>query len=337
MNPTYAYNINKIEDRNRANELALEYVNNKEKDKQKIFDLFTGKGGLNLPIRDHQSYFEWKTIKQSIEQGQFFTPYHLAQKMVSMLGISEHETMCDPNCGAGIFFNFHKQDKCYGVEVDPVAYDIAQYLYPKAHLDNEDIYHEIYMRQNEFDYVIGNPPFNMYSEKATTRHEFDDYEDSDDIITTLSQGQFLTYVQGYLKKNGLALFIVPKTFLQEKNKYQRYVNEHFSFVGQCELDASTFAHYGVTNFNTKLVCLRAKQKGFSTWANEDKEENNKHKPILSVLPLRKEQLGVCRSTLYLIFLQKKLKLCKSFVNFILSLYIMFKNLYYHYELFKTQF
>ena len=76
------------------------------------------------------------------------------------LGLSDADLIADLTCGMGNFVNFMPvESNIYGCEVDPKAYKVAHHLYPAANLELGDI--RTYQPEVRFDYVVGNPPFNL--------------------------------------------------------------------------------------------------------------------------------------------------------------------------------
>ena len=126
-----------------------------------IYNLYTGDGGLHgLKRSDYGNYSEYSKAKKEIENGQFFTPPALCRLVSDCLQPSEQAIIADLTCGMGNFFNFMPtESNLYGCELDSKAYKVASYLYPNANLENADI--RTYQPSIRFDYVVGNPPFNL--------------------------------------------------------------------------------------------------------------------------------------------------------------------------------
>lgn len=107
--------------------------------------------------------------------------------------------IADLTCGAGGFFNFMPtESNLYGCELDVAAYKVAHHLYPDANLENKDI--RSYNPGIRFDYVIGNPPFNL---KWWIN----------DGNTMVSQLFYCLKAAELLKPNGIMAIIVPQSFL----------------------------------------------------------------------------------------------------------------------------
>ena len=126
-----------------------------------MYNAYTGDGGLHgLERKDFDNYHTYSEAKKEAENGQFFTPPKLCEYIVSSLNLSAGDTVADLTCGMGSFFNFVPSEECvYGCELDIKAFKVARHLYPAAHIEWKDIRN--YQPGVRFDYVVGNPPFNL--------------------------------------------------------------------------------------------------------------------------------------------------------------------------------
>ena len=117
----------------------------KKYNEEYVFNYYTGKGGLHgLNEKDFQNYNEYKKAKQKFEEGQFFTPPNVCKYIVELLSIENNALIGDLTCGMGNFFNYlPREENIYGCEIDYNAYLVAQYLYPNANLECNDIQHYI--------------------------------------------------------------------------------------------------------------------------------------------------------------------------------------------------
>lgn len=129
--------------------------------KQDVFQGYTGDGGLHgLSRKNYRSYHTYSEAKKELENGQFFTPPALCQFVADCLRLEEDDLVADLTCGMGNFFNVMPVEaNVYGCELDTKAFKVASFLYPEANLVNKDIRN--YTPQVRFDYVVGNPPFNL--------------------------------------------------------------------------------------------------------------------------------------------------------------------------------
>lgn len=209
--------------------------------REDIYNAYTGDGGLHgLKYADFDSYADFSRAKKEIENGQFFTPAPVCGFIMDCLRPSDTDVIADLTFGAGAFFNFAPMESnIYGCELDIRAFKVAQYLYPKANLTCGDI--RSYAPGIKFDYVVGNPPFNL--------------EWWVDGAQVLSQLYYCQKAAELLKPLGIMALVVPFSFLADDfsdGGYIREMEERFSFLGQFELDADTFAGIGVKGYRTKV-------------------------------------------------------------------------------------
>lgn len=205
-----------------------------------IYNCYTGLGGLHhLKQDDYENYHDYADAKKQVEMGQFFTPHAICRQMVELVSPDSTEVVLDMCCGSGNFFN-HLPNlyNAFGFDIDVNAVKVAKTLYPQANIELMDI--RQYNPDMNFDYLIGNPPFNL---------------DFDGVSS-----QFFYFDKAFwvLKPGGIMLVIVPASFLQsefwEKTKVSS-VNRDFSFIGQTLLPSNAFSSTGVQNFDTKIMAF----------------------------------------------------------------------------------
>lgn len=239
--------------REKINEKIIHIIQNNldEKDtnitKNDIFNSYTGKGGLhNLKYEDYKNYYEYKKDKQEIEQGQFFTPYSLANWIMNCLKPKQSDLIADLTFGHGAFINSVPNEiNFYGCELDYNSYLVAKYLYPDAKLVHGDI--REYSPESTFDYVIGNPPYGLKWTKNGVNYSSELY--------------YCIKAHTLLKPCGILAIIVPYSFCNDEfsNKSDiEALNERFNHVVQIALDKNSFKHLGVENYKTKLLILQKK-------------------------------------------------------------------------------
>ena len=208
--------------------------------RESIYNCYTGMGGLHgLRQADYPDYNAYAEAKREAEMGQFFTPHAVCRDMAEMLAADASETILEMCCGMGNMLNFlPNPHNVYAFDSDPKAVAVARYLYPDAHVEQCDI--RRYRPEQRFDAVIGNPPFNLH------------------FGGTLSQDYYMERAGKVLNPAGLLLTIVPVSFMQsntwEKTRIAA-VDRVFSFIGQTELPANTFAQAGVGEYRTKIMAF----------------------------------------------------------------------------------
>ena len=191
--------------------------------------------------------------KKEIENGQFFTPPPICNLVVSCLKPSASDLIADLTCGMGNFFNFlPAESNAYGCEIDHKAHKVAHYLYPEANIELGDI--RTYEPGIRFDYVIGNPPFNLkwYLEDGSEM---------------LSQIYYCEKAAGLLKPFGIMAIIVPQSFLSDaftNGRLIQMMESRFSFLGQVSLPENSFSAVGAVHFPTKLQFWQ-RRSGLEGW------------------------------------------------------------------------
>lgn len=234
------------ESRQALNDKILYLIDNDQAERsgitrEDIYNAYTGDGGLHgLKYADFNSYAEFSRAKKEIENGQFFTPAPVCEFIMDCLRPNDTDVIADLTFGAGAFFNFAPMESnIYGCELDVKAVKVAQYLYPKANLTCGDI--RSYAPGIKMDYIVGNPPFNLSWWV--------------DGAQVLSQLYYCQKAAELLKPLGIMALVVPFSFLADDfsdGGYIREMEQHFSFLGQFELDADTFAGIGVKGYRTKV-------------------------------------------------------------------------------------
>lgn len=209
--------------------------------REDIYNAYTGDGGLHgLKYSDFDSYYEYSSAKKEIENGQFFTPAKVCKFIMDCLNPGDTDIIADLTCGMGSFFNFAPMESnLYGCELDIKAYKVSRYLYPKANLTYGDI--RSYSPNIKFDYVVGNPPFNLYW-----------WVDENQI---LSQLYYCQKAAELMKPMGIMALVVPSSFLADDFSDGNMIKElerNFSFLGQFKLDKDTFSSIGVNGYETKV-------------------------------------------------------------------------------------
>ena len=214
-----------------------------------IYNAYTGDGGLHgLQRKDYDNYHSYSEKKKEMENGQFFTPPDVCRLVAESLRPSRSDLIADLTCGKGSFFNFMPVEaNLYGCELDAKAYKVAHFLFPAANLHLGDL--RSYEPEVRFDYVVGNPPFNL-------RWITDNGE-------CLSQLFYCTKAAQALKPLGILALVVPQSFLADTfsdGKMIKELESQFSFLGQIGLPDDVFAPLGVESFPTKLQFWQKKSE-----------------------------------------------------------------------------
>ncbi len=207
-----------------------------------IYNAYTGDGGLHgLKQSNFDNYHEYSEAKKEIENGQFFTPPPLCQLVMEALAPTVEDTVADLTSGMGTFCNFMSvESNFYGCELDIKAYKVSKFLYPKANFSHGDI--RSYNPDMRFDYVVGNPPFNLSWQTENGTYQ--------------SQLYYCIKAAELLKPLGIMAIIVPDSFLSDDYMDKKVVAEierDFSYLGQVGIPAGAFTYLGVSNYATKVM------------------------------------------------------------------------------------
>lgn len=202
-----------------------------------VYNSYSSIGGLHgLEFNDFSSYHAFSEEKKKFELGQFFTPHEMSRFLVESLNIGVKDIVVDLTCGSGNFFNHVPVEaNCYGVEVEHGSYQVAHFLYPEAHIVNEDI--RSYEQNVKANVMVLNPPFNLSFRGLS------------------SQLYVMDKAFDGLHVGGVLGVIVPKSFLADDflNKSDiAFMNERFHFLGQWLLSSDAFKSVGA-NIDTKLM------------------------------------------------------------------------------------
>lgn len=242
-----------LEQRKQLNEKVLHLIDSGVKaadfTREDIYNVYTGDGGLHgLERDDFENYHAYSEKKKEYENGQFFTPPDICRLVAESLGLSDADLIADLTCGMGNFFNFMPVEaNLYGCEVDLNAYKVAHYLYPAAKLELGDV--RSYQPEVCFDYVVGNPPFNLKWYTADGE--------------CLSQLYYCIKAAELLKPMGILALVVPQSFLADSFSDGAAIREmegRFSFLGQVGLPDDAFQQKGISGFPTKLQFWQRKSE-----------------------------------------------------------------------------
>lgn len=114
------------------------------------------------------------------QNGIYYTPYTIAEKLLKDISIGKDELFLDPCCGSGVFLCSAKTDypeNIYGIDIDPIAVMIAKTnllckysdkefmpnIFCFDFLSSENIFctneQRKILNQQKYDYIFTNPPW----------------------------------------------------------------------------------------------------------------------------------------------------------------------------------
>lgn len=190
--------------------------------------------------------------------GQVFTQESTVDSMIKLR--KNKGSILEPSCGAGAFFN--KIKNCVGIEYDKEVCPLNAI--------NMDFFD--YDSNNQFDTIIGNPPYVKYANihdhtKKKLNHTLFDERSNLYLF-------FIEKCIRHLKKNGELIFIVPRDFIKATSAIElnKFIYSQGTITDWIELgDEIVFP-----GFSPNCVIFRFEKNNFSRITNDNLHfiENN---------------------------------------------------------------
>ncbi len=186
-------------------------------------------------------YIENTKLEYRKEKGQFFTPRSLREELLSKLPRLKKAKILDPSCGTGEFLlsarEYFDEPELYGWEIDPKLVEIARRVVPEAHIELVDALEKPF--KEEFDIVLGNPPYFEFKPKDRVKSKFREIIWGRPNIYAffiylglkmLKRGGYLAYVVSSSMNNG-AYFKKLRKFIVENGDiiYMKVLNYPYIF------------------------------------------------------------------------------------------------------------
>ena len=210
-------------------------------------------------------------IRQSLDE--FFTPEWIAEIMFKLAirnGFNGGKII-EPSFGHGVFFDVAKkynvsEKDMFGFEIYKPNFDFVKAKYPNAHLFDHNFEYQFIdkdifykknkieksqaFQQNNFDLVIGNPPYGKH--KSPHAYYFDNN------LQIRIEGFFIYLGLQKLKKGGLLIYIINSLWLQNADMYNKQ-KEEIAKIGDL-IDAYRLPNkvFKDTGIATDIVIFRKK-------------------------------------------------------------------------------
>ena len=119
-------------------------------------------------------YMRRTSLEYRKRMGQFFTPKSLREELLQKIPRLRRPKVLDPGCGTGEFLlsakEYFIEPELYGWEIDPELVKIARRVVPEAHIEQVDALEMPF--KEEFDVVIGNPPYFEFKPNERIKAKF---------------------------------------------------------------------------------------------------------------------------------------------------------------------
>ena len=163
------------------------------------------------------------------KEGIFFTPINIVELNLKLLEkyFNNIESILETSCGSCVFISEimkkYKDKNITGIEKNKKIYESIKNLSEdKLKIVNDDFL--TYNFQNNFDLILGNPPYFVIKKKDIDNYYFEYFNGRPNIYIL-----FIIKSLQLLNNNGILSFVIPKNFLncQYYNKTRKYIFENF--------------------------------------------------------------------------------------------------------------
>ena len=266
---------------------------------QEILAKYVGWGGLKNAFRDSEGKFgtgmeaigqrlqeiltpdEYRTAERSTQYAHY-TAEHVIRSMwdaVKGMGF-EGGSVFEPGMGIGHFLGLMPPDlaeksRYRGIEMDHLTADIAKLLYPQSGVKQAD-FTRMPLPEEEFDLVIGNPPFSdavvstdrKYAPRRFMLHDY-----------------FFAKSLDAVRPGGLLAFVTSAgTMNKMESKAREYLAERGQFLGGVRLPSSAFRQNAGTEVTTDILFFKRRPEGRVPLATLPPEETTWTQLVQRELP-----------------------------------------------------
>jgi type I restriction enzyme M protein len=230
--------------------------------------------------------------------GQFFTPYEVAEFIVSFAlnYISTEKSACDPACGDGVFLSrlINHGFEPLGVDIDKdvinlLSEEIKKYVRVENGLT--------LIKEGKFDLVVGNPPFSS----KYGRVQGDILKNFDLGKQSSSQAIEILFLEKFIKlcsENGVIGIILPQGIFSDLrlSYVRKYIREHLSIIAIISLPRHIFRSNGIKT--SSKTCILIGKKGRKTSSGKVMFASVNSIDELSMKDIRKKTFAIPNEFLY---------------------------------------
>ena len=147
------------------------------------------------------------------KEGRFFTPINIVELNLKLLEkyFNNIKSILEPSCGSCVFISEimkkYKDKNITGIEKNKKIYESIKNLNDdKLKIVNDDFL--TYSFSNNFDLILGNPPYFVIKKKDIDKYYFEYFNGRPNIFIL-----FIIKSLQLLNNNGILSFVIPKNFL----------------------------------------------------------------------------------------------------------------------------
>lgn len=196
--------------------------------------------------------------KQFHDQGIFYTPPELAEKVKSFVDFTPRDVY-DPTCGAGGLLKVFPDDiPKFGQEKDPEGYEMAKAEVVNATIELGDTLENPAFMGRKFHCIVGNPPFSVKWSPDKVRSDDDGRFADAPCLPPQSKADyaFILHILHYLVDDGMAVILEFPGILyrgQREGKIRQWLVEQNVIDYIEEIPGNTFED---TSVATVMLTIR---------------------------------------------------------------------------------
>ena len=228
----------------------------------KLFEDMNLYGGAGAQLRELMTDKEYQEARSSTQYAHYTSETIVRQmwKLAQQLGFRGGQVF-EPGMGVGNFAGMMPTEiaavsQYSGLELDPITARIAKLLYPKWGVREADMT-KTPLPQNQFDLVIGNPPFADIAIKTDPAYAKQGF---------LLHDYFFAKSLDAVRPGGLLMFVTSAgTMNKLDSKAREYLNERAALIGAIRLPGDAFKQNAGTQVTTDIIVLQKRDPANLLW------------------------------------------------------------------------
>jgi len=193
--------------------------------------------------------------------GQYFTPKSIREELLKKVHLNQKKIkILDPACGTGEFLlsacKYFKNAELYGWDIDEKLINISKKVVPKAKFETIDSLTKNI--KNEFNIVVGNPPYFEFTPSKEIRNKYKEVVNGRVNIFNL----FIKLGLDLIKENGYLAYVVPPSMNNGAyfNKLREYIIK-YSNIEYLSIIKSPKLFHQAQQTVMPLILKKTKNKG----------------------------------------------------------------------------